>query len=307
MYGQNLFQPDSKRFITVTEGEYDAISVYQETGYPAVSLRNGGTAKSVLKDIKNNIKWLSEWKYVVLFLDQDEVGQAAVNEIKYQFKPGTVRVVSTDLKDANEFLLQDRGGEIKHLLWQSVVVKPEGLSKPSEILEDYKKEDTYGPSTPWKVINKQMLGLKPKRLSLWAAAEGIGKSTLAMNMVSHLIYNEDVKCAVFSFEEDPVDIIKQLATMNLKTDYIVEHDVPDIPEDYLQKIEDKLLIEKNVEVLKPDDLENTIRHAAIAENCKVFIIDNLTQLEDHLDSKHIHQEMTASMIVTGKHFYILFY
>ena len=55
LFGQHLFEGGKK--ITVTEGEIDAMTVYQANGgYPVVSL-NGGTG-NVVKNIKHNLEWL---------------------------------------------------------------------------------------------------------------------------------------------------------------------------------------------------------------------------------------------------------
>ena len=39
-FGFNLIDSNQK-FIVVTEGQFDAMSVYQQTGYPAISLPQG--------------------------------------------------------------------------------------------------------------------------------------------------------------------------------------------------------------------------------------------------------------------------
>jgi twinkle protein len=51
LFGQNLFTKGGK-YITITEGEYDAMSAYQMLGskYPVVSIKNGSSA--ALKDCR---------------------------------------------------------------------------------------------------------------------------------------------------------------------------------------------------------------------------------------------------------------
>ena len=53
LFGQNLF-PANGKYLTICEGELDALAAYQMTGskYPAISIRNGASA--ALKDCKTN-------------------------------------------------------------------------------------------------------------------------------------------------------------------------------------------------------------------------------------------------------------
>ncbi len=74
LYGEHLWR-DGKggKFITVCEGELDAMSLSQvmDNKWPVVSLPSGCT--SAKKALGKSIEWLSKYEYVVLMFDMDEV------------------------------------------------------------------------------------------------------------------------------------------------------------------------------------------------------------------------------------------
>ena len=67
LFGQNLFTKGGK-YITITEGEYDAMSAYQMLGskYPVVSIKNGSSA--ALKDCRASYEYLDSYENIVCLL-----------------------------------------------------------------------------------------------------------------------------------------------------------------------------------------------------------------------------------------------
>lgn len=68
LFGLHLVK-DTDNTIVVTEGEFDAMAVHQETGYPAVSLPNG---VSNLPD--GLIPYFNRFEKIILWMDNDEAG-----------------------------------------------------------------------------------------------------------------------------------------------------------------------------------------------------------------------------------------
>jgi twinkle protein len=68
LFGQNLF-PAKGKFITICEGEIDAMSVWQMSGgkSPVVSVKGG--AESALKEIKANYQYLDSFDNIVICFD----------------------------------------------------------------------------------------------------------------------------------------------------------------------------------------------------------------------------------------------
>lgn len=76
-------KPDTET-VVITEGEFDAMAVYQATGLVAISLPNGAHHLPV-----EALPWLEKVKKIFLWLDADEVGQS--NAPKMAEKLGSLR------------------------------------------------------------------------------------------------------------------------------------------------------------------------------------------------------------------------
>ena len=79
MFGMSQWASGGK-FITVTEGELDALAVAEmfDGKWPVVSIKRGAAAAA--KDIKENLEWLETFDKVVICFDNDEKGIAAAKE-----------------------------------------------------------------------------------------------------------------------------------------------------------------------------------------------------------------------------------
>jgi len=84
LFGQQLFHAGGK-YITIYEGELDALAGYQLTGsqWPSVSIRNG--AQAALKDCKAQYEWLNTFENIVICFDADEPGKKASKEVAELF------------------------------------------------------------------------------------------------------------------------------------------------------------------------------------------------------------------------------
>ena len=97
---------DSSEEVVLTEGELDALSVYQETGLPAVSLPNG--ARSFPPDL---LEQLEQFKTIYIWCDDDVPGREGADMCVKKLGRHRCRVVksrggrSDGPKDANEVLV----------------------------------------------------------------------------------------------------------------------------------------------------------------------------------------------------------
>ena len=69
LFGLNTI-PEECREIIITEGEYDAMIAFQETGIPAISLPNGANNLP-----PSCLPWLEKFQTIYLWMDNDETGQ----------------------------------------------------------------------------------------------------------------------------------------------------------------------------------------------------------------------------------------
>lgn len=100
-FGLNLVK-DTDNTIVLTEGEFDAMAVYQNTGIPALSLPQGATNLS-----ENLIPYLKQFHKVILWMDNDEAGRINTSKMVEKIGMNRTHVVNhteENLKDANDFL-----------------------------------------------------------------------------------------------------------------------------------------------------------------------------------------------------------
>lgn len=178
LFGQNLF-PAKGKYITVTEGEIDAMSVFQMQGskYPVVSLKNGCTS---VKDIKDAYEYLDSFDKIVLCLDGDAPGKKATQKIADLLPPKKVLIVKLDekMKDANEFLKAGKTAEFNQLWWKAEEYKPNDIVSVGEMwerLQEFSKTRSYIP-TPWVGVNDMIYGFRPSQVAVFAAGTGQGKA-----------------------------------------------------------------------------------------------------------------------------------
>jgi twinkle protein len=188
LYGLWRF-PSGGRYLTVTEGELDALSVSQafDHKYPVVSLPDG--AGSVEKVLSANYEWLDRCERIVLMFDMDDPGIEAAEKAAAILPPGKVSIAQLPEKDANEVLVKHGPGAIVKAFWNAInnPWKPDGIVSGDEFtFARVKTAAVKGLELPYPLLQTKMLGLRKGELTLLTAGSGIGKSTLARELAYHL-------------------------------------------------------------------------------------------------------------------------
>lgn len=209
LWGSHLFTPSDNVFITITEGQIDALSVAQAFNckYPVVSLPNGASsAKSVL--LKNK-KYLDGFKYVVLAFDNDGPGKEATEECMKVLEPGKVKIARWTKKDANDLLKDDKESEIRDIVYRAVEYIPEPILTGDNLLRSL---ETYTSRTmEWPFKNAQTL-IQPIRIPAVytiAARPQIGKTEFVGEIMRSIIGNGG-KVGVISLEQTMQQILIKL-------------------------------------------------------------------------------------------------
>ena len=93
LFGMDKFDAGSRDSITITEGEFDAMSIYQTTkgDTAGISVRSASSAK---KDISENYDYVNSFNKIILAFDMDGPGQDAKEQVKSLFDPRKVYVLS---------------------------------------------------------------------------------------------------------------------------------------------------------------------------------------------------------------------
>lgn len=290
LYGQWLWEPNPKTFITIVEGEIDALTVAQETKgidghiYPVVSVKTG--AQSAKSCLKKELEWLQKWKHVVLAFDNDEAGQKAIQECIELFEPGKVRVANWPLKDANEMLLNSRGNEIKTVLFNAIQIRPDGIVTYSDVADKVLEQPGIGLSWPWQRMTQLTYGIRPHELITIMGGSGLGKTELVSEIFLHLIQNHNVRCGVMSFEQPPHKTYQRAIGKLLNKRLHVpgaDFDPAEINRLGKEVLDDKLFCYSRAGRVHWDDVRNKLTYYVKALDCKLIVIDNLSSIASKFD------------------------
>lgn len=293
LFGQHLWR-DSGKMVVITEGEIDAMTVsqLQNNKYPVVSLPNG--VSSAAKAIKNNLEWLENFDSVVLMFDMDDVGIQGAKEVAPLFTPGKAKIAQLPLKDANECLMNGKGGAVMDAMWGAKVYKPESVLGVMDALEEAIKKPTEGIPFPWPSLNKLIYGIQRKTSYYLGAGVGVGKTNWAKELQSWLVNEQGLPVGVFMLEESVGRTLKGIAG---KFAGIPFHK-PDAEytqlqlENAIKSIDGKVYLYNHATSGTDwDDIKKTIRYMVVSLGVKDIFLDNLTVMVAHLGSGEANDEV----------------
>jgi twinkle protein len=202
LYGQHLWR-DGGKYVVITEGEIDAISVSQvfEHKYPVVSIPTGSSGAR--KALGKSSDWLEKFETVVLMFDMDEPGQAAVSECIDILSPGKVKVASLPLKDANDMLKAGRGAEIVQAFWSAKAARPDGIVAGTDLWEVITQEQKPGEAVPfpYSKLQAMTLGMRKGEVIMFASGTGMGKSECVRQIYTYLLLQHGETLGLIHLEE----------------------------------------------------------------------------------------------------------
>ena len=291
LFGQHLF-PSSGKYITVTEGEIDCLSVYQMFGgkYPVVSIPNGAGSK---KAILNAYEYLNGFDNIVLCWDGDKAGKEAVRKIAELLPPKKVRIVklNEDMKDPNDFLKAGKQQDFLSLWWRAEEYRPEDIVNIGDMfdrLANYRESHSYTP-TPWSGLNDKIVGTRAGQLVVLASGTGMGKSAFLKSWMYHLLKTTEDKIGALYLEEvveeTVISLMSLAAGANLKKPQVWDSFTKEQLESFFKGCgaDRKIELFEPLSNTEPDYVTSKIRYMVKARDCKVIFLDHLTYVVDDAD------------------------
>jgi twinkle protein len=297
--------------IFITEGELDAIALYQifkdvnkGTAYadsnPAiVSLVSG--AGSAPRDLSRHLADIKKhFKEIILVFDNDEPGKKATEAVLKAIPECFVATLPA--KDANDCLIQGRG-KAAYAACQFNASKPKNTRFVSgdSLHDSAKKPPEFGFSWPWKHITRATRGIRLGETIYIGAGQKQGKSEVVNTLAAHFIREHGWKVFLVKPEEANNKTYKLVAG---KLAGKIFHD-PNRPFD--EEAYDKagetlrghLYMLNLYQHVGWDTLKADIREAAL-EGCRAIIIDPITNLTNGVNAadantklQEIAQELSA--------------
>ncbi len=215
LYGSDRFAAGSHKFLIITEGEDDALSMYQVTHVPSVSVQSSSSAHA---DIVSAREYVGSFERVYLAFDSDEPGQRALRRVSTIFEPGKVWAVKfSNRKDATEHVENGEGDQLLNIWLNSRQYLPDNVVSSLEDFEKILNEPPKpGVPYPFKKLTEMTYGIRRGEIVLITAQEGVGKTEL-MHAIEHKLLTEtkDNVGAIF-LEEQPKRHLQALAGIELR-------------------------------------------------------------------------------------------
>ena len=281
LFGQHLFHSGGK-YVTVYEGELDALAGFQLTGsqWPSVSIRNG--AQAALKDCKAQYEWLNSFENIVICFDSDEPGKKAAKEVAELFgqKAKIVKHLS-GYKDACDYLIAGATKEFVNEWWRAEVYIPDGIINAASLWEEVIKPEAKAEAMyPWKGLNKLLYGMRPSELVTVTAGSGLGKSQFLREILFNILNTTKWNIGGLFLEESTRKTARSI--MSLHANKLLH--LPDTPttEEELKDAFDATLGSNRIYLFDHfgssdvDNIANRIRYMAKACDCRVIFLDHIS-------------------------------
>ncbi len=226
LFGSHQCKSQGKK-LYITEGEYDALSVFQALkegstipGYnpSVVSLPSGAT--SVVKSLSISSALLDGYQEIVLVFDNDEHGTKARDLVCKAFA-GKVSYVTIPhpYKDANDMLMAGKSNDLKWLcLTHARKYQPDGILTYSQLKDKFKNrgEKIFYPYPDWMPeLNRKVYGAKPGTIVTITSGTGSGKTQFLRELIKHFNETTNEKQAALFLEEDSIDTVEGLISLDL--------------------------------------------------------------------------------------------
>lgn len=281
LFGQNLFSAGGK-YLTITEGEFDAMSVSQIfDGYPAVSIKNG--AGSAAKDCRRAFEYINSFDNVIICFDADEPGQKAAKDVAELFGNKAKIVKLTDYKDANEYLVAGKVAEFKKQWWSAEVFTPDGIVAIQDLADAIKipmvrSQVRY----PFPKLDDLLYGIREAELVTLCSGSGLGKSTILREIAFSMLEQSPEPIGLMFLEETPERTARGLIGLDInKPIHLPE--VEYTPEEVDESIE-RLQLHDRVflwDAFGSNEIERVLgrmRYLVKGLGCKFIILDHLSIL-----------------------------
>ena len=291
LFGENLFKAGGK-FITLTEGECDAMAAYELMGskWPVVSIKSG--AQGGIGDVKNSLEYLESFDSVVINFDNDKYGKEAAQAVAKLLTPKKAKIMTlpVDYKDANDMLRQGRHAAYVSAFWDAKIYTPSGVLNLSEQFKAYQKLRTEKKTAipyPWRGLNKKLEGLRAGELVTLTGGTGLGKSSVTREIEHWLIENTEDNVGVVALEENwsrtaegimAVEANAKLHLDSVKSQYTDEQLDECFKKVFMGENEGRVWIHAHHGVNNLEDIFSKLRYMIIGLDCKWIVVDHLHML-----------------------------
>ena len=289
LFGEQLFNKGGK-YITITEGECDAMAAYELLGskWAAVSIKRG--AAGAERDVKDSLEFLESFENIVICFDNDKSGKVAAKKIARLFQPSKAKIMTLPdvFKDANDMLIANKHKDFMEAWWSARTYTPSGVINVSEEkVKFFNRERKSSVPYPWEGLNKKLYGLRQGELVTLTGGTGLGKSSVTRELEHHLIKNTNDNVGIISLEEDWRRTIDGVLSIEANARLYIDQEREKFSKKELDNFFDILYDGENKNRVwvhahfgtnSIDEIFAKLRFMIIACDCKWVFIDHLHML-----------------------------
>jgi len=282
LFGWHTVPEDAKE-IVLTEGEYDAMAVYQATGRPAVSLPNG--CRSLPVEV---LPMLERFETIYLWMDSDVPGREGAEQFAKKIGVNRCLLVQPEPtvggvpppKDANEALL--RGMDLDEMIMKASVLPHERIltfrELRGQVLHEMLNPNEYAgvpvPSLPR--FTEIIKGFRRGELTVLTGPTGSGKTTF-LGQLSLDFAENGINTLWGSFEIKNTrlmhKLLHQFSRGPLPNDQINKAQVLEVLADRFENL--PLYFMKFHGGSDIDDVLDAMEYAAYVHDVEHIILDNM--------------------------------
>ena len=288
LFGQQLFK--SGKYVTITEGECDAMAAYELLGskWAVVSIKRG--AQGAVRDIKESLEFFDDFENVIVAFDNDKAGKDAAVKVARLFKPGKARILTlpNGFKDPNDMLRDNKHKDFVEAWWASKVYTPSGVINVTEQREKFhNREKKPSIPYPYEGLNKKLYGLRQGELVTLTGGTGLGKSSVTREIEHWLVKKTTDNVGIIALEEDWRRTIDGILSIEANARLYIDQEREKFSKEELDKMFDMLYdgdnknrvwVHSHFGTNDIDDIFTKLRFMIIGCDCKWVVVDHLHML-----------------------------
>jgi twinkle protein len=284
LFGRNKFSAKGK-YITITEGELDAMAAYQMFGskWPCVSVKSSSSA---LADCKKSFDYLNSFENIIICFDNDAAGHKAAEKVAGLFEPHKCKIVNlSQFKDASDYLRTGNQESFVRTWWAAEPYTPAGIINLDELGDTLYEEDFCETVPyPWTGLNKKIYGMRTGELLTFTSGSGMGKSSIIRELMHHIMKTSTDNIGVLALEESIRNTALNIMSVEASQRLYIKEVRDTFSIDQLQKWQSatvgtgRFFAFDHFGSISNDEILNRVRFMAKALDCKWIILDHLSIL-----------------------------
>lgn len=322
MFGQFLFKTHSGMCLIVG-GEVDQASAFQmltdnqkDKKYDSIAVVSSTVGETAaFKQVQTNFEFFSQFKKVIVCMDNDEAGREAAEKLSEVLPQGKVFIMTMRRKDPNSYIWDKEKEEPVNFVnefisdfWAMKPYTPAGVKSAAEAFREIKDELLRPRITlpPYMHKMQEMMGggIIQGRVANIIADTSTGKSTHVNRIVDHLVFHSPEVPTIISLEATAGQYMLEMVGIymekNLRWMMTDEEIINFLETEEGEKIYNHLcyqedgsprfyLIDTRTGTIK--DLEGLMEKMRKKHNSKLFVIDVLSDLLRGSSEEHAEDHM----------------